>query len=56
VEGKNCVKNFIRREKNLYLPDYLEGYPVEKFNRIKAIVKEENLKRQASDNYNIRFM
>jgi len=34
----------------------MEGYPVEKFNRIKAIIKEENNKRQATDNYNIRFM
>jgi len=56
AQGKNYVKSFIRREKNLFLPDYLEGYPVEKFNRIKAIIKEENNKRQATDNYNIRFM
>jgi hypothetical protein len=56
ADGKNHVKNFMRREPHLNLPDYMEGYSSEKFKRIKGIIRDENNKRQATDNYNIRFI
>jgi hypothetical protein len=34
----------------------MEGYTFEKVQRINQIIREENEKKQAADNYNIRFI
>ena len=56
AEGKAHIKNFMKHASKLNIPPYMEGYTFEKVKRIKQIIREENVKKQATDNYNIRFI
>lgn len=55
-EGKAHIRHVMKHAEKLNLPDYMEGYTFEKEKRIRQIIKEENGKKQAMDNYNIRFI
>jgi len=56
AQGKAHINKFMKRANQLKIPAYMEGYTFEKVQRINQIIREENEKKQAADNYNIRFI